>query len=207
MLKIIAGVQSTARHKSVGGADGSGISECNLYVIIIILLKEGIGKDAEDVTAVVVPVFGYEFRCNLFQLVGKTFFTGHTEAVLQICGNRVVMLVFIFPKIEAAGIFPAACIGNIKHIFEPWIIAAGVKERNPFGATADISAHLFIPKVVIGTGGCVRLLSENHQLLMERIFVQPPHCFKERRPFTEAARNLSCGGVCHLRVKLQFAWQ
>ena len=73
MLKVIAGVQPAARHKSVGGADGSGISERNLYVIIIILLKKGIGKDAENVTAVVVPVFGYELRCNLFQLVGKTF--------------------------------------------------------------------------------------------------------------------------------------
>ena len=171
MLKVIAGVQSAARHKSVGGADGSGISKSNLYVIIIILLKEGIGKDAENVTAVVVPVFGYELRCNLFQLVGKTFFTGHTETVLQICGNGVVMLVFVFPKIKTAGIFPAACIGNVKHIFEPRNIAGGIKERNPFGATADISAHLFIPKVIIGTGGCVRLLSENHQLLMERIFI------------------------------------
>ena len=102
MLKVIAGVQPAARHKSVGGADGSGISERNLYIIIIILLKKGIGKDAENVTAVVVPVFGYELRCNLFQLVGKTFFTRHTEAIFQICGNGVVMLVFVFPKIKTA---------------------------------------------------------------------------------------------------------
>ena len=87
MLKVIAGIKTAARHKSVSGADCSGVSKSNLYVIIIILRGERIFKDAEDITAVVIPIFGYEFRCNLFQLVGKTFFTGHTEAVLQICGN------------------------------------------------------------------------------------------------------------------------
>ena len=60
MLKVIAGIKTAARHKSVGGADRSGVSKSNLYVIIIILRGEGIGKDAENVTAVVVPVFGYE---------------------------------------------------------------------------------------------------------------------------------------------------
>ena len=33
------------------------------------------------------------------------------------------MFVFVFPKIKAAGIIPAACVGNVKNIFEPWIIA------------------------------------------------------------------------------------
>ena len=41
------------------------------------------------------------------------------------------------------------------------------KEKNFFCATTDISAHLLIPKVIIGTSGSVRLLSENHQLLVE----------------------------------------
>ena len=60
MLKVIGGVETATRHERVGGTDGSGIAERNLYVIIIILLKEGICKDAEDVPSVVVPVFGYE---------------------------------------------------------------------------------------------------------------------------------------------------
>ncbi|MBR5299176.1 MAG: hypothetical protein IKU36_02870 [Bacteroidales bacterium] len=60
MLKVVAGVETTARHERISGADRSSVSERNLYVIIIILLKEGICKDAEDVPSVVVPVFGYE---------------------------------------------------------------------------------------------------------------------------------------------------
>ena len=202
MLKIIGGVEAAARHERVGGTYSSGIAERNLYVVIIILLKEGIGKDAEDVTTVVVPVFGYELGSNLFQLVGKTFFTGHTEAVLQGRRNSVVVLVSVFPKIKAAGIFPAACVGNVKHIFEPWIIAAGVNQCNALGATTDISAHLLVPKVIVGTGGCVWLLSENHQLLVERVLVQPSHCFKKRCPLPKTARDLLCSVVCHLCVKI-----
>ena len=201
MLKVVAGVETTAGHKSVGGADGSGIAERNLYVIIIILLKEGIGKDAEDVTAVVVPVFGHELRSNLLQLVGKTFFTGHAIAVFQSCGNSVLMLVLVFPKIKAARVLFAARIGNIKHIFEPWIVAGSVNQSDTLGATTDISAHLLIPKVIVGTGSCVRLLSENHQLLVERVLIQSSHCFKERRPLSETACDLLCGVVCHLSVK------
>ena len=81
MLKVIGGVETAAGHKCVGGADGSGIAERSLHVIIIILLKERICKDAEDVTAVVVPVFGHELGSNLFKLVGKTFFAGHAKAI------------------------------------------------------------------------------------------------------------------------------
>ena len=202
MLKIIGGVETAARHERVGGTDRSGIAERNLYVVIIILLKEGIGKDAENVLAVVVPVFAYELSSNLFQLVGKTFFTGHTEAILQGCGYSIVVLVFVFPKIKAAGIFPAACVGNVKNIFKSWIVAGGINQRNTLGATTDISAHLLIPKVVVCTGSCVWLLSENHKLLVERVFVQPSHCFKERRPFAKAACDLLCGVVCHLCVKI-----
>ena len=204
MLKVVSGIETAAGHKSIGGTYGSGIAERNPYVIIIILLKERIFKDAEDVTSVVVPVFGHELGSNLFQLVGKTFFTGHTEAVLQRCSNSIVVLVFVFPKIKAAGIFPAACVGNVKNIFEPWIIAAGVNQRNTLRTTTDISAHLLIPKVVIGTGSSIRLLSKNHQLLMERVLIQPSHCFKERCPFPKTACNLLCGVVCHLCVKIQF---
>ena len=198
MLKVAAGVETTAGHKSIGGADGSSIAERNLYVIIIILLKEGIGKDAEDVTAVVVPVFGHELGSNLLQLVCKTFFTGHAKAIFQSCGNSVLMLVFVLPKIKAARVLSAARIGNIKHIFEPWIVARRVNQSDTLGASTDISAHLLIPKVIVGTGGCVWLLSENHELLVERVLIQPSHCFKERRPLTKTACDLPCCSVCHL---------
>ena len=204
MLKVIARVQAAAGHERVCGADGGCVAECHLHVEIIILLKERIFKDAEDVPSVVIPVFGHELGSNLLQLVGKTIFTGYTEAVLQGCGNSVLMFLPVFPKIQAAGIFPAACVGNIKNVFQPWIIAAGINQSNPLGATADIAPHPLVPKVVVSAGCRFGLLSENHKLLMERIFVQASHRFQKRRPLSETPCNLLCGTVCHLRVKIQF---
>lgn len=106
MLKVVAGIETAAGHERVGGADRSGVSERHLYVVIIILLKERIFKDAEDVPPVVVPVFGYELPGNLFQLIGKTFFTGYAETVLQRRRNSVPDVRPDIPKGSDGGNLP-----------------------------------------------------------------------------------------------------
>ena len=111
------------------------------------------------------------------------------------------MLVFVLPKIKAARILSTARIGNIKHISEPWMAAASVNQSDTLRTSSDITPHSLIPKVVVGTGSCVWLLSENHQLLVERVLVQSSHCLKERRPLYDTACNLLCGVICHLSVK------
>ena len=97
MLEKVRRVQTASGHDGVGGADGSGVSECHLNIVIIILLKEGIGKDAEDVTAVVIPVFGYELGGNSLNLVGKALGRRHIKALLQCGSYGVPMLLAIFP--------------------------------------------------------------------------------------------------------------
>lgn len=201
MLKIVTGVQAAAGHEHIGGADRCGAPKSYLNIVIIILLKEGIGKDAEDVPAVVVPVFRYELGSDLFQLVGQALCTGHAEAVFQCGGNGGFVFVPIFPKIKTAGIFPAARIGNIENIFEPRIVAAGVDQRNALGTTADISAHLLVPQVVVGAGRGVGLLSEDHKLFVEGVLVEPSRRFQKSRPLAKAAGDLPCGVVSHLCVE------
>ena len=203
MLKVIAGVETTARHKSVGGADGSGIAERNLYVVIIILLKEGIGKDAEDVTAVVVPVFGHEPRGNLFELIGKTVLAGHIKSLLQRRRNTIKMLLTIFPKIRAARVFSAARVSHIKDVFQPRIVAGGINECNACRTAPDIAPHLLVPEVIIRASRCIGLLCKDHELLMERVLIQASCSFQKGSPFSKTAGDLFCGVVCELRVKIQ----
>ena len=204
VLKIVARIQSTAGHERVGGADGSRVLECHTYVVIIILFQERISKDVENILAVVVPVFVYKLRSDLFKLMGKTFVTGNGIALFQGRCNSILMFVTIFPQKRAAGIFPTARVCNIENVFEPWIIAAGVDQRNALGTTADISPHLFVPKVIISASSSIRFLSKDHQLLMERILVQAACSFKERCPFTEAAGNLLGCVIGHLSIEIQF---
>ncbi|MBR2894820.1 MAG: hypothetical protein IKC03_04060, partial [Oscillospiraceae bacterium] len=204
MLKVVAGVQTTAGHERVGGTDSCRIAERHTYVIIIILFQEGIGKDAEDVTAVVVPVFGYKLRSNLLKLIGKTVLAGDIVALFQGCCNCISMFVSIFPQKRAAGIFPTARVCNIENIFEPWIIAAGIDQCDTSGTTTDITPHLLIPKVIASASGSIRFLSVDHQLLMKRILVQATGSFEERCPFTKAAGYLLGCVIGHLSVEIQF---
>ena len=204
VLKIVAGVQSAAGHERVGGADSCRVLERHPYIVIIILFQERVSKDVENVAVVVVPVFGYELRSNLFKLIGKALIARNGIALFQGRCNSIPMIVPIFPQKRAAGIFPTARVCNIENIFEPWIIAAGVDQRNALGTTTDISAHLFVPQIIVSASSSVRLLSEDHQLLMERVLVKPTGGFEERCPLTETAGNLLRCVIGHLCVEIQF---
>ena len=204
MLKVVAGVQSAAGHERVGGTDSCRVLERHPYIVIIILFQERVSKDAENITAVVVPVFGYELRSNLFKLIGETLITRNGIALFQGRCNSIPMIVPIFPQKRAAGIFPTARVCNIENIFEPWIIAAGVDQRNALGTATDITAHLLVPKIIVSASSSVRLLSKDHQLLMERILVQATGGFEECCPLAKAAGNLLRCVIGHLCVEIQF---
>ena len=97
MLKVVAGIETAAGHERISGADGCSISESSAYVVIIILFQKGIGKDAENIPAVVVPVFVHEPGGDLFELIGKTVLAGHVKSLLQRRRNTIKMLLTIFP--------------------------------------------------------------------------------------------------------------
>ena len=172
MLKVVAGIEAAAGHERISGADGCRISESNTYVVIIILFQKGIGKDAEDVPAVVVPVFGHEPGGNLFELIGKTVPAGHIKSLLQRRRNTIKMLLTIFPKIRAARVLSAARVRNIEDIFQSWIVAGGIYECNTCRTSPHITAHLIVPEVIIRTSRCIRFLRKYHKLFMERVLVQ-----------------------------------
>ena len=62
-----------------------------------LLFEERIGKDAENVMAVVVPILVYKLKSNLLQLIDKTLLAGNIIALLQGCGYCVLIRVFALP--------------------------------------------------------------------------------------------------------------
>ena len=198
VLKIVLRIQTATGHERVGGTYRSCVFERDAYVVIIILFEERIGKDAENVMAVVVPILVYKLKSNLLQLIGKTLLAGNIIALLQGCGYCVLMLITIFPKERAARVLSAARVRNIKNVFEPWIVAAGVDQRNALGAATNIAPHLLIPKVIVSTSSSIRFLSKNHQLLMEGILVEPTGSFKKCGPFPKTAGYLLGCMIGHL---------
>ena len=203
MLKVASRLQTTTGKEHIGGTDSSRISESDTYVIIIILFEERIGKDAEDVPAVVVPVFRYEPRGNLFELIGKTVLAGHIKSLLQRRRNTIKMLLTIFPKIRAASVLSAARVSHIKDVFQSRIVAGGIYECNACCTAPDIPPHLLVPEVIIRTGRCIWFLRKNHKLLMEGVLIQASRSLEKGCPFSKAAGDLFRCSVCELRVEIQ----
>ncbi|MBQ3257468.1 MAG: hypothetical protein IJA67_08650 [Oscillospiraceae bacterium] len=117
MDKVFFRGQTTAGHQDISGADRRRIAERNLYVIIIILFQKRICNDTENVIVVVVPVFSYKTGGDLFKLIGKAAFCRYIKAAFQSRCYGILMLLPVFPKKRAAGVFSAAGVRYIEYIF------------------------------------------------------------------------------------------
>ena len=67
---------------------------------------------------------------------------------------------------------------------------AFINQNDAVATAFHISSHSGIPSVVIGAGGRVRPLGEDHHLLLERILVQPGRRLQKRCPVAYALRDL-----------------
>ena len=150
----------------------------------------------------ILPILLCHLSGDLLQLVGKALFAGNLIFLFQRRRNRVLMFRAILPKVRAAGIFPAARVGNIKDVPNPRLIAGIVDEGDFFSTAPDIPAHFFIPKLIIGAGRRVGTLGKNHELFMIRVFIQPRGGFQKTRPAFVAGGNLHRRVVDHLRQSL-----
>ncbi|WP_228725034.1 hypothetical protein [Caproicibacter fermentans] len=160
----------------------------------------------ENVVLMLLPIFIRQLSCNLFQLVGKTFFAGDFILPFQRRRNRVLMLWAILPKVRTAGIVPASRVGNIKYVPDSRLVAGGVDERDPPAAAPDIPAHFVVPDLITGTGRCVGPLGENHELFVIRILVEPRVGFQKICPTFMAGGDLRRCVVGHLCQSLHITW-
>lgn len=202
MLEVFSRFHAAAGQQYIGGTDHGGIPKCHSDVEIIILFQKRIVNDAEDVAPVVVPVFIHKLRRDTLQLIGKTVSTGNIKTAFQRRRYHILMLLPVLPKVRAARVLAAACVGYIEYISQLWIIAGGVNEGDTFAAAPHIPAHLFIPEVIFRAGRSFRALGENHKLFVIGVLIQPRSGGQKRRPLLVASRDLPRRVVCHLCVEL-----
>lgn len=205
MLKVFVGFQTAAGHEGVGHADRGGISELCSDVEFIIFLQKAAVNDVEDVVLMILPILLCHLSGDLLQLVGKALFAENLIFLFQRSRNRALMLRAILPKVRAAGILPAARVGNIKDVPNPRLVSGIVDEGNPFSATPDIPAHFIIPDLISGAGRRVGPLGKNHELFVIRIFVEPRGGFQKIRPVRMAGGDLCRRVVGHLCQSLDIA--
>jgi len=204
MLKVFAGVQTAAGHKGIGSADGGSIFECHPYVVVIILLKERIGKDVKNILAVIIPVFRYQLFRNALQLLTKVILIGNAVFLLQSRGHSCAVFLTVLPEVRSSGVLFTGSVRHIEHILELRCITAVVDEGDTLRTTPHIAAHLLVPEVIVSAGRGIRLLCVDHELLMEGILIEPCSGIKERKPVGKTAGDSPRGLVSHLGIEFQF---
>ena len=170
MLKVVFRLHAAAGHKSVGDADGGGVSELRPDVELIILLQKTAVNDVEDVLPVIVPVFPRELGSDLFKLSRKVG-AGHAKPLLQHRRYRVLVFLLVLPQL-GPGFLPAAGVGHIEHIAQKGLAAAVVDDGNASGTPPHIPAHPLIPEIIFRAGGGVGPLGVDQELFRVRIFIE-----------------------------------
>ena len=199
VVEVAFRLQSAAGHQSVSDADGGCCFELYSDVKLIIFLQKGIVNDIEEVLLMLRPVFLSQFSGYLRELSGKVI-TRNIIGVLQHGLHGIQMALLQLPQPGSAGMFTGSGVGNIKDIAQAWSVSGIVHQSDPLGAASYIPAHLFIPQIVLCTGGGVRSLGVDHQLLMERVLVKTGSSGEKPCPFLPAPRELCCHLVRHLRI-------
>ena len=106
------------------------------------------------------------------------------KVVLQFLQHGFSVFRPVFPKPQGAAIHGFPRIRSVEHIFESWICAGIVDERDALCARLDPSpVYAFVPLLYLGAGGGVGPLGINEKLLLKRVFVKPRRRLKKRLPF------------------------
>ena len=199
VVEVAFRLQSAAGHQSVSDADGGGCLELHSDVILIIFLQKGTVNDIEKVLLMLCPVFLGQFSGYLGKLSGKVI-TGNIIGALQHGLHGIQMALLQLPQPGCAGMFTGSGVGNVKDIAQAGSVPGIIHQSDPLGTAPYISAHLFIPQIVLCTGSGVRSLGVDHQLFMERILVKTGSSGEKPCPFLPAPRELCCHLVRHLCI-------
>ncbi|MCU6784826.1 hypothetical protein OCV46_12950 [Anthropogastromicrobium aceti] len=199
VVEVAFRLQSAAGHQSVSDADGGCCLELHSDVILIIFFQKGTVNDIEEVLLMLRPVFLSQFSGYLGELSGKVI-TGNIIGALKHGLHRIQMALLQLPQPGSAGMFTGSGVGNIKNIAQAGPVPGIVHQSNSLGAAPYIPAHLFIPQIVLCTGGGVRTLGVDHQLLMERVLVKAGSSGEKPCPFLPAPRKLRCYLLRHLCI-------
>ncbi len=199
VVEVAFRFQSTAGHQSISDTDGGCCLELYSDVKLIIFLQKGTVNDIEEVLLMLRPVFLSQFSGYLGELSGKVI-TGNIIGALKHGLHRIQMALLQLPQPGSAGMFTGSGVGNIKNIAQAGPVPGIVHQSNSLGAAPYIPAHLFIPQIVLCTGGGVRTLGVDHQLLMERVLVKAGSSGEKPCPFLPAPRELRCHLLRHLCI-------
>ena len=165
MLEVVVGILHQSAVHCVGYAVCDRCFESYFDVKFIILLKEAIGNDVEELLSVVSPILRSKRLCDVLKLRFKQTVCFHAEGALHGIHDIRTVLSCDFPRFQFRRRTASAGVSHIKHIAQVRLIPVGYKQGNAGGTSSDISAIFLVVPFFIGlTEGSVRALGIDHHL-------------------------------------------
>ena len=183
MLEVVVGTLHEPAIHRVGYAVCHCIFESYFDVEFIILLKEAVGNDVEELLFVIVPILSRQCGCNIFKLCFQHPVSGNTEGTLHRFHDIGAVFRRHLPRFQFRGRTANAGIRHIKHIAQIRFIPVHHKQSNAGRATLYISAVIFSVPVLIGLAkGRIGALSINHHLFRIGELIVAGHRSQKRSP-------------------------
>ena len=127
MLEVVVGTFHEPAIHRIGYAVCHRIFESYFDVEFIILLKEAVGNDVEELLFVIVPILSRQCGCNIFKLCFQHPVSGNTEGTLHRFHDIGAVFRRHLPRFQFRGRTANAGIRHIKHIAQiRFTVAAGV---------------------------------------------------------------------------------
>ena len=110
------------------------------------------------------------------------------------------------PHLRVARIAAYPGVAHIKNVVQTRYTTGLVQQGDTLGAAPDVAVHAVAPNIEAGTGGGVRPLGVNHELVCKIILVQPGCSGQIVRPVFPIPGQFLCRLLGKVQVFLCFIW-
>ena len=104
-----------------------------------------------------------------------------TEAVLQLLRDPGVHIRLRLPQ-GKGDVLPGVRVRYVEHIPQVRLILRGVDQGDALGTPVHPAMQTLVPQPDLRTGGCLRFLSMDQELIPKRILVEPGSGIQKRLP-------------------------
>jgi hypothetical protein len=197
-------IQSQPAEHHKGYAIGQGIPKYYAHIQLIQTSQIAAVSRAHELGEIIRHIVLNSVADDVQQLVFKSDgrFIRVPELVRQLLSHLLLMRFFHVPQPERSTI-QAVRIRHVENMPECRCACAVVQKCNALCATVHPAAHMLVPQLDGSTGGGVRALCINEDLLLERIFVQAGSGLEKGRPCVRFVRYPPDGLFHELGYTLQ----
>uniref|UniRef100_UPI00356800BF hypothetical protein n=1 Tax=Faecalibacterium prausnitzii TaxID=853 RepID=UPI00356800BF len=198
-------LKAAAFQQRVGNTHCCCAFELHLHPGFIIIHQERTVNDGANVAAVVVPVICHQFSGNIRKLLADTL-SADAVGGGEHFRNRMFQVVIVLPHLRVTGIAAHPGVRHIENIVQSGKSAGFVQQGDALGTPAHIAVHPVVPDVKVGTGGGIRALGVDHQLVRKGILVQPGCSGQVVRPAFPVAGQTIRRALGKDEIFFGFAW-